>query len=311
MRQPLLVAVLVVAVTVLAAERSNGQTPLPRETPGSQDCPSKAPAPDDMHSVPRTERERLRMVAHLVQMHTLHDAALAIGGHFEMAANPHTHGHARDLDMLGGASDLVVVGMPTQATVQVAPDGKSISTYYEVAILDALKGPASGVVLIMALGGRVTCSDGSVIEVTTPGFEIRPGNRYIFFLQPAPTGIGTNPDDHLRDVHRPTLGSQGIFDVSSGRVISMAGPDHPVRLQYDGFDASAFIERARTLTTAGRPGPVTGNVVRGSAPAQPPRDIPAGTPASMIRGGTRYFSMRGTSSSTASAATVHSASNTR
>ena len=203
MRQQLLVAMLVVAVTLLAAQSSNGQTPRPQEPAGSQDCPSKPPDPGDVHSAPRNERERLRMVHHLMQMHTLHDAALANGGHFEMEATPHTEALARDLDMLGGASDLVVVGMPTQATAQVAPDGKSISTYYDVAILDALKGPPSNVVLIMALGGRVTCSDGSVIEVATPAFEIRPGNKYMFFLQPAPTGIGTNPADHERGVHRP------------------------------------------------------------------------------------------------------------
>jgi hypothetical protein len=227
------------------------------------------------------------MVAHLVQMHTLHDAALANGGHFEMQEIPRVHGiGARDLDTLGAASDLVVVGVPTQATVQVAPDGRMISTYYEVAILDALKGLPSGLVLVKVPGGSVTCSDGSVIEVVTPDFEIRTGRKYAFFLQPARTGIGTNPADHERDVHVLTWSSQGSFDVSSGRVVSMARPNDAVRLLYDGFDANAFIERARTLTTAVRAGQVTGNVVRGSAPAQqPPRDIPAGTAASMIRGG--------------------------
>jgi hypothetical protein len=286
MRRLLVPAMLVITVTLLAAQRSNGQTPRPQEASGNQDCPSKAPDPDDVHSAPRNERERLRMVAHLVQMHTLHDAALANGGHFEMEVNPHVDlGGARDLDTLGASSDLVVVGMPTHATVQVAPDGKRISTYYEVAILDALKGPPSGVVLVKVSGGSVTCSDGSVIEVVTPDFEIRTGKRYAFFLQPAPTGIGTNPADHERDVHVLTLSSQGIFEVSSGRVVSMARPNDAVRLLYEGFDSNAFVERARTLTTAGGAGQVTGNVVRGSAPAQSPRDIPAGTDTLMIRGG--------------------------
>jgi hypothetical protein len=251
MRYHILVASLAAFSVLQTTQVGQARTaaPLPQERQPGATAP---PEVEDVHVVPRTERERLRALQHLIQMHTLREVAAANGGHFEMQHNVNTESKASDLSMLGQASDLVIVGRPTTARVQLSPNGKMIYTYYEVAIDETLKGARPGRTVVVKIpGGKVTFDDGSVAEIVTPNFEIHLDAKYVLFLQPTRTGIGTNPADIQQDVRVPSLGSQGIFDVSTGQVTSMALPNDPLRLQHQGRNADSFVVLARTAAVGG------------------------------------------------------------
>ena len=246
---PLLVSVVIVSAFHVAQATYASSTTAYQEK--GYNGVSLHPANEDIHAV-RTERERLILLQHLAQMHTLREVAAANDGHFQMEYNFNTDSKASDLNMLGRGSESVVIGRLTKPRVQLSPNGKMIYTYYEVAIDDTLKGTRRASTVVVKLpGGSLTFDDGSVAEVVTPNFQVTLGNRYVLFLKPAPTGIGTDPADARQDVHVLTLGSQGIFDISTGQAISMASTSDPVRVQHQGVSAAVFVERARAAVVDG------------------------------------------------------------
>jgi hypothetical protein len=219
-----------------------------------RDTPSAGTAPQHEHAVPRNERERRQLILHLAFDHSLHEAAVASGGTFSFEHNLHRayRGRARNLLELVRSSPVVIVGTPQAGIPQITRNGGMVETDYALMVTEVLKGAVPGSVVPMRVpGGRVVFPDGTAAEVATPGFQITAGNRYILFLRPVSTGPGTDPSDAARAVHILGAGPQGVMDVTTGRVISLALPEVPVRSLIAGADAATVMEEIRALVRAG------------------------------------------------------------
>jgi len=206
------------------------------------------------HAVPRNERERRLLLLHLASEHSLHEAAVANGGRFVLEHNVHAiRSKPREIRTLMSGSGNVLVGTPIRADVRLSPDGTTINTYYDVSVFDSIKGRASRVVVKIP-GGLLAFPDGAVAEVRTPNFDFQLGNRYLLFLTRAPSGPRTDPADAPAGVLVPLLGPQGIFDVTSGQVRSLALETDPIRTRYQDRSADEFLKMvAEQLTTTGPP----------------------------------------------------------
>ena len=251
MRHAVLVATFIVASTLRTLPAAT--TSAAAQAEAQQSRGDAAPAAAHEHAVPRTEQERRQLVIHLAVDHSLQEAARANGGQFTLEYNMHMawRGRARDLQELVRASPLVVSGVLRNGTPKLAPNGRMINTYYEVSTTDSLKGVASSSVIIVKVpGGRITFPDGSIAEVSTPKFDIQLWNKYVLFLRAAPTGVGTDPTDAREGVYVLAAGPQGVVDVTTGRVKSLALADVPVHGQHEGTDATAFMQSTRALAIA-------------------------------------------------------------
>ena len=196
---------------------------------------------------PRTEAERQRAVNQLAFERSLNEAARANGGTFTVEYDMNTAWRVRprNVQEMVDSSPLIVVGTVQSAGPRPTRDGRMIETVYSVVVTDTLKGDPRSAVTVRIPGGRVAFPDGAVAEVLTPGFALQTGGTYALFLRPAPTGVGTDPDDAAQGVQVLSVGPQGVIDVSRGRVQSLARPDNAIRAQHDGRDAKGFLQDVR------------------------------------------------------------------
>jgi hypothetical protein len=174
------------------------------------------------------------------------------------------------VEELAGESTAVVVGVPLfEAGYKRKPTDKMVFTYYQVRVLQVLKGSLQqGQNLsLRASGGRMRASDGSTVETKMPDFWRNPevGKGYVMFLK-GEQGAEGRPAPY-------TLigGPQGLFaispwarsysetdlrlnppDFSSGRVVvPQVRAADPLMKGYKDMPVTAFLEAVQS--TAGAP----------------------------------------------------------
>jgi len=183
----------------------------------------------------------------------LHEAARYNGGTYAYDINISGRPVARSLQSLVDVTQLIVVGTiqarETRAPVRVGDT--MIWSIYSMLASETIKGEPRSVVKVRSMGGRLTFRDGTVAEVRTPGFALRPGGTYVLFLKPAPVGVGTDPTDVTEGV-QVTLGHQGVVDISTGRTQAFTRSDVPIRPQVHDRDAAGSLNELRALARRGR-----------------------------------------------------------
>ena len=169
------------------------------------------------------------------------------GGEFAIDENVDLAWRARpkNLDDLVRAAPVIVLGTVQSAAPRITQRGRSIETVYEVAITATLRGRERSTITVRAPGGRMEFPDGTVGEVRTPGFSIESGKTYLWFLRPPANTPGVDPEEIARDVHLLTVGPQGLFDLSMGRVRSLARAENLIRVQHDGREGQVFLTELR------------------------------------------------------------------
>jgi hypothetical protein len=177
----------------------------------------------------------------------IHEAAKVNGGELTINSNLETAWRARprNLDDLVRSAPVIVLGTVQSAAPRITQRGLTIETVYEVMVTETLRGRERSQISVRAPGGRMEFPDGAVAEVRTPGFSIEIDRTYLWFLRPPADTPGVEPEEIARDVHLLTVGPQGLFDLSMGRVRSLARADNLIRAQHDGNDAQGFLTAVR------------------------------------------------------------------
>ena len=192
-----------------------------------------------------------RELGRIAQEGGLHEAARYNGGTYVYSFNISGRGRVPNLQILVEHSPLVIVGTIQAGELRERPSA-FIDTLYSVRVSETVKGDARSVVEVRVPGGRLTFRDGTVAEVQTPGFALRVGGTYVFFLQPASVGVGTVPTDATERVKMLGAGHASVVDVSTGRTQAFALPNDPIRTQLHNRDANGFLNEIRALAHRGR-----------------------------------------------------------
>lgn len=167
--------------------------------------------------------------------------AAKIRGHYVSTFDPHWDWARFDIEALTKNSLVVVVGVPSKDKARLSPDGDMITTDYNIAIKEVIKGDAEprATITVALPGGRVTFEDGSTAELQTPGLEeVVNGSTYIFFL--SDRGIGDN-------VYMLTGGPQGLLELPTdgSSVKSYGRSTDPVVKQAKDKNAEIFLKEVR------------------------------------------------------------------
>lgn len=216
----------------ICGETLSGQTVSPEPTRAQQE---------------HLERQRELRVRQALANQGIHEAAKVNGGEFAIDQNVDLAWRARprNLDDLVRGTPVVVLGTVQSAAPRITQRGLTIETVYEVVITATLRGPERSSVTVRAPGGRIRFPDGAIAEVRTPGFFIEIGRTYLWFLRPPASTPGVDPEEIARDVHLLSAGPQGLFDLSMGRVRSLARADNLIRAQHEGRQAQALLTDVR------------------------------------------------------------------
>lgn len=133
--------------------------------------------------------------------------AAKIKGRYADTVDPNWDFGLFDIEALTKKSAAVVIGVPSKSASNLSASGDLITTVYEVAVQDVIKGniATGSSIKVSLLGGTVKFDDGTVAEVETPGFErMSNGKTYLLFLY-----ANKNGDDALI----LTGGPQGLFEL--------------------------------------------------------------------------------------------------
>jgi hypothetical protein len=146
-----------------------------------------------------------------------------------------------DLDTITKKSAAVVVGTAVSNVCRLSPDGKQITTDYQVQVQEVLKGKAAdGTIEVSLPGGRVVFEDGTSAQVNVPGFRrMENGKTYVLFLSER------GPEHSSFAI---TGGSQGIFEVIDGgaSVKPYGNALDPIAQKYKNEkEAKTFLKEAR------------------------------------------------------------------
>jgi hypothetical protein len=193
---------------------------------------------------------------------TLEQAAARSGGHVTLDAtpNPDTF-EARDLASLAKQSRLVVIGRPFGvAQSQLSDDQRNVVTRYTVQVDEVVTshGPQlAKLVTVEVPGGRVDFAGGNYAEALH-GPELKIGERYVLYLRGTCDAMGEAPrastlaagvaGDTARapQVFAPAgFQREGIFQVTSDNVVSLAPAEHSLKRQYDKRPVEAFLAEVR------------------------------------------------------------------
>ena len=90
-----------------------------------------------------------------------------------------------DLESLTARSAAVLLGEATDSKPQLSRDGDVLSTEYQIAVSEPIKGSfrQGNTIQVAMLGGLIEFEDGTSAEVQTPGFErMTKGRKYLLFL---------------------------------------------------------------------------------------------------------------------------------
>lgn len=171
---------------------------------------------------------------------SLHEKAKRCGGKFIGNADFNDAAKKSNLNQLAKDSDTVVVVTTESNVCKLLPNGRMVTTDYQVLIEDVLKGSVTvGDLLTVSLpGGKIGFEDNTTAEVQTPWFKkMVSNNRYILFLQANPnTGSFVT-----------TGGPQGVFEISAKgqEVLSHSGiKDDPVR-EHHKSKSKDFLKKLR------------------------------------------------------------------
>lgn len=134
--------------------------------------------------------------------------AARLKGHYVGVTLTHVFG-SYDLQDLTQGSALVVVGTPLRNKCSLDEvDGDMITTDYEVAINEAIKGNVTqgSTIKVSLPGGRVEFPEGTSAELRTPDFrKMENGKTYVLFLHQNRPGS----EEFI------VTGGQGLFEIPS------------------------------------------------------------------------------------------------
>jgi hypothetical protein len=170
--------------------------------------------------------------------------AAKIKGSFVVTDFAKAEGVYSGLDSLASHSDVVIVGTPSQNVCRVTPDGRYITTDYEVVAQEVFKGRVRkrDTVKVSLPGGRVQFEDGTSAEVRVPDFrKMEDGKTYVLFLSERKDNPG---------VFQVVGGPQGLFELSADNVTVKShgrGMDL-VAQKYKDKDQREFLKEVREAT---------------------------------------------------------------
>jgi hypothetical protein len=150
-----------------------------------------------------------------------------------------------DLAALNANSSAVIIGTPVDNTMNLTPDGLSITIDYKVRVEYVYKGgfQEGNFITVSVPGGMVRFADGSSAEVQTPWFrKMQQGLTYALFLKPGPRSGGFSP----------TGEAQGVFEIPTtegNRVVKTYSGLRQDRIhKYHDMDVSKFFKELRKVT---------------------------------------------------------------
>jgi hypothetical protein len=166
--------------------------------------------------------------------------AAKLKGNYVAEYNPHWDWGQFTVEALTKNSAAVIVGRFTRKLDARLLDGKVISTDYEVAVEELVKGDLgrSETIVVSLPGGRIVFEDGTSAEQTTPSFE-HPlmGRAYALFL---------TREDAVPSVFFLSGGPQGMFDIEdSAGVKSHGRPEDPGAVEAKGKNPASFLKAVR------------------------------------------------------------------
>ena len=167
--------------------------------------------------------------------------AARIKKHYVANFNPHWDWSSFDIEALTKHSAAVVVGTPTQGESQLSADGQLITTNYEVAVQEVIKGNITqgDTIKVSLPGGKVEFEDGTSAELITPDFERMTNNKsYVLFL---------STNHNRSDAFILTGGPQGLFELpSNGVSVKPHGlPTDPAVKEVKDKSVQSFLEEIR------------------------------------------------------------------
>lgn len=150
-------------------------------------------------------------------------AAAVTGQYFALAPIPPDIGGPIDLKELVDNSADIVIGWTLQHSMRLAATGRTIFSYYDVRIERVVKGTLNqgDEISVVVPGGRVTFADGSMAQLSTPGFHAPLNSRrYLWFLRRADASHVASHEKIIRaaGAFAPTDVKLGIYDVTSGDI---------------------------------------------------------------------------------------------
>lgn len=153
-----------------------------------------------------------------------------------------------DLETLSNDSDIVVAGAPISNACELADQGRTIVTVYDVRVSESLKGnvPVGGVLRVALPGGKYQFPEG-VAEVQMSSLHrLLNDHRYVLYLQGARGSPSFSPSG---------LG-QGIFEISSGgnvRSFATPGLNRKLYARTNGVEVDSFLATARETARRSKP----------------------------------------------------------
>lgn len=144
-----------------------------------------------------------------------------------------------DLESLTKKSAVVLIGEATESKPQLNRDGDALSTEYQIAVSEPLKGSfrQGNTIQVAMLGGLIEFEDGTSAEVQTPGFErMSKGKKYLLFLT-----INNNGSAVLL----PTGGPQGVFEITGKQIKYFGRSTDQIGTQIKDKDSQSLMERVR------------------------------------------------------------------
>ena len=144
-----------------------------------------------------------------------------------------------DLESLTARSAAVLIGEATDSSPQLSRDGDVLSTEYQIAVSEPIKGSfrQGNTIQVAMLGGLIEFEDGTSAEVQTPGFErMTKGRKYLLFLI-------TNNDGSA--VLLPTGGPQGVFEINGNQIKYFGRSTDSIGRQIKDRDFQSLMERVR------------------------------------------------------------------
>lgn len=167
--------------------------------------------------------------------------AAKVKGSFVVTDYAKAGGVYSGLEALASHSDTVIVGTPARNVCEVTPDGRYITTNYEVVAQDVFKGNIRkrDTVKVSLPGGRVQFEDGTFAEVRVPDFrKMEDGRTYVLFLVEQKNNPG---------YFQVVGGPQGLFELSPDNVTvkSHGRPIDLVAQKYKDKGQQDFLKEVR------------------------------------------------------------------
>lgn len=146
---------------------------------------------------------------------------------------------------LNANSSVVIIGTPLDNTMNLTPDGQSVTIDYKVRVEYVYKGnfQEGGFITVSLPGGMVRFADGSSAEVKTPWFKkMQHGIVYALFLKP-----GFRSGEFT-----PTGEAQGVFEIPTTTESSVVKTQSGLRQdrihKYHDMDVNKFFQELRKVT---------------------------------------------------------------